>query len=69
LLGVGQAIGLAALILVTVAVLARFLVPPMLARIASAKNNELLLILLATCLGTPRWLLACLSPCERSLPV
>ena len=53
LLGVGKALGLAALILVPVAVLARFLVPQMLARIARANNNELfLLILLATCLGT-----------------
>jgi len=53
LLGVGKALVLAALILVPVAVLARFLVPRMLARIARASNNELfLLILLATCLGT-----------------
>jgi CPA2 family monovalent cation:H+ antiporter-2 len=34
---VGKALGLAALILVRVAVLARFLVPPMLARVARAQ--------------------------------
>jgi K+:H+ antiporter len=53
LLGVGKALGLAALILVPVGALARFLVPRMLARIARADNKELfLLILLAVCLGT-----------------
>ena len=54
LLGVGKALGLAALILVPVAVLARFLVPQMLARIARANNNELfLLILLCHLSGEP----------------
>ena len=53
LLDVGKALGKAALILVPVTVLATYLVPRLLARIARAKNNELfLLVLLAVCLGT-----------------
>ncbi len=53
LLGVGKALGKAALILVPIAVLATYLVPRLLARVARAKNNELfLLVLLAICLGT-----------------
>jgi CPA2 family monovalent cation:H+ antiporter-2 len=53
LFGVGKALVQAALILVPVGVLARYLVPRMLARIARADNKELfLLILLAVCLGT-----------------
>ncbi len=53
LLDVGKALGKAALILVPVTVLATYLVPRLLARIARAENNELfLLVLLAVCLGT-----------------
>jgi monovalent cation:H+ antiporter-2, CPA2 family len=53
LLGVGIALGKAALILAPVGVLATFLVPRLLARVAGANNNELfLLVLLAVCLGT-----------------
>jgi len=53
LLGVGQALGKAALILVPVGVLAAYLVPRLLERTARAKNNELfLLVVLAICLGT-----------------
>jgi monovalent cation:H+ antiporter-2, CPA2 family len=53
LLGVGIALGKAALILAPVGVLATFLVPRLLARVAGVNNNELfLLVLLAVCLGT-----------------
>jgi len=53
LLGVGIALGKAALILAPVGVLATVLVPRLLARVAGANNNELfLLVLLAVCLGT-----------------
>jgi CPA2 family monovalent cation:H+ antiporter-2 len=53
LLGVAKALGLAALILAPIGLLATYLVPRMLARIARADNKELfLLILLAICLGT-----------------
>jgi CPA2 family monovalent cation:H+ antiporter-2 len=53
LIGVGIALGKAALILAPVGVLATFLVPRLLARVAGANNNELfLLVLLAVCLGT-----------------
>ncbi len=53
LLGVGIALGKAALILVPIAFLAVYLVPRILERIARSKNNELfLLVVLAICLGT-----------------
>jgi CPA2 family monovalent cation:H+ antiporter-2 len=53
LLGVGKALGKAALILVPIGFLATYLVPRLLARIARANNKELfLLVLLAVCLGT-----------------
>lgn len=53
LLGVGKALGKAALILVPIGFLAVYLVPRALERIARSKNNELfLLVLLAICLGT-----------------
>lgn len=53
LLGVGRALGKAALILVPMGFLATYLVPRLLARIARANNKELfLLVLLAVCLGT-----------------
>ncbi len=53
LLGVGLALGKAAVILVPVGFLAAYLVPRWLERIARSKNNELfLLVLLAICLGT-----------------
>ena len=53
LLGVGMALGKAALILVPVGFLAVYLVPHLLERIARSNNKELfLLVLLAICLGT-----------------
>jgi CPA2 family monovalent cation:H+ antiporter-2 len=53
LLGVGKALGTAALILVPVGFLAVYLVPRVLETIARSKNNELfLLVVLAICLGT-----------------
>ena len=53
LLGVGLALGKAALILVPIGFLAVKLVPKWLARVARAENKELfLLVILAICLGT-----------------
>ena len=53
LLGVGLALGKAALILIPIGLLAVYLVPRWLARIARAENKELfLLVILAICLGT-----------------
>ena len=53
LLGVGKALGKAALILAPIGLLAAYLVPRVLRRVARANNNELfLLVLLAVCLGT-----------------
>ena len=53
LLGVAQALGKAVLILVPVGLLAFYLVPRVLERIARSQNKELfLLVLLAICLGT-----------------
>jgi len=53
LLGVGLALGKAALILVPLGFLAVYLVPRWLARIARSRNKELfLLVILAICLGT-----------------
>jgi CPA2 family monovalent cation:H+ antiporter-2 len=53
LLGVGKALGKAALILAPIGLLAAYLVPRVLKQVARAKNNELfLLVLLAVCLGT-----------------
>ncbi len=53
LLGVAQALGKAALILVPLGFLAVYLVPRMLERVARSQNRELfLLVLLAICLGT-----------------
>jgi CPA2 family monovalent cation:H+ antiporter-2 len=53
LLGVGVALGKAALILAPIGFLAVYLVPRALAGVARAKNNELfLLVILAICLGT-----------------
>jgi CPA2 family monovalent cation:H+ antiporter-2 len=53
LLGVGIALGKAALILAPIGFLAVYLVPRILERIARSKNNELfLLVVLAICLGT-----------------
>ena len=53
LLGVAQALGKAMLILVPVGLLAIYLVPRILERIARSQNKELfLLVLLAICLGT-----------------
>jgi CPA2 family monovalent cation:H+ antiporter-2 len=53
LLGVGMALGKAALILAPVGFLAVYLVPRALVMIARSQNNELfLLVLLAICLGT-----------------
>lgn len=53
LLGVGMALGKAALILVPIGFLAVYLVPRSLTQIARSKNNELfLLVILAICLGT-----------------
>ena len=53
LLGVGVALGKAALILAPIGFLAVYLVPRALAGVTRAKNNELfLLVILAICLGT-----------------
>ncbi len=53
LLGVGLALGKAALILAPIGFLAVYLVPRGLASVARSKNNELfLLVILAVCLGT-----------------
>ena len=53
LLGVAKALGIAAVVLVPVGVLATYLVPRLLERIARANSNELfLLVLLAVCLAT-----------------
>ena len=53
LIGVGVALGKAALILVPIGVLAVYLVPRVLEKIARSQNKELfLLVLLAICLGT-----------------
>ncbi len=53
LVGVGKALGKAAIILVPIGFLAVYLVPRALERIARSKNNELfLLVVLAICLGT-----------------
>jgi CPA2 family monovalent cation:H+ antiporter-2 len=53
LLGVAQALGKAAAILVPIGLLATYLVPRALERIARSKNQELfLLVILAICLGT-----------------
>jgi len=53
LLGVGVALGKAALILAPIGFLAVYLVPRALAGVARAKNNELFLpVILAICLGT-----------------
>jgi CPA2 family monovalent cation:H+ antiporter-2 len=53
LLGVGLALGKAALILAPIGFLAVYLVPRGLAGVARSKNNELfLLVILAVCLGT-----------------
>ena len=53
LLGVGKALGKAALILIPLGILAAYLVPRLLRWVARANNNELfLLVLLAICLGT-----------------
>jgi len=53
LLGVGMALGKAALILAPIGFLAVYLVPRWLTRVARSQNNELfLLVILAVCLGT-----------------
>lgn len=53
LLGVGMALGKAALILAPIGFLAAYLVPRMLTQVARSQNNELfLLVILAVCLGT-----------------
>jgi CPA2 family monovalent cation:H+ antiporter-2 len=53
LLGVGMALGKAALILAPIGFLAAYLVPRALTQVARSQNNELfLLVILAVCLGT-----------------
>jgi monovalent cation:H+ antiporter-2, CPA2 family len=53
LLGVGMALGKAALILAPIGFLAAYLVPCALTQVARSQNNELfLLVILAVCLGT-----------------
>lgn len=52
LLGLGKSLGLAALVLVPLAVVAKFLVPKLLARVAQTGSEEIfLLVTLAICLG------------------
>ncbi len=53
LLGIGLALGKAALILAPIGILAVYLVPRWLTQVARSQNNELfLLVILAVCLGT-----------------
>ena len=53
LLGIGMALGKAALILAPIGILAVYLVPRWLTQVARSQNNELfLLVILAVCLGT-----------------